>query len=77
MLDIIKQDHRQVYQEAIEKLKHSICPDFLGLLAESKECVKRLYPRNQPEVFQRLQGIMDDTELRKAEKLKTEDKKRW
>ena len=77
LLDLIKQDHRPVYQEAIEKLRHSICPDFLGLLAESKECVKRLYPRNQPEVFLRLSGLLDDTEQRKAEKLKCEDKKRW
>lgn len=45
ILEFIKRDYRDAYKDAFDKLRKQTCPDFLKLLENNQECVKRLYPK--------------------------------
>ena len=48
-----------------------------ALLEASGNQLKRLYPRNQPQVFKRLQKVVEDKELSKMKALNDTNKIRW
>lgn len=93
IVELLKQRDPQLYRDILHLLKHKTILDHQktlrdgnnpvkqewreALLEASGNQLKRLYPRNQPEVFKRLQKVAEDKELSSMKALNDTNKIRW
>jgi hypothetical protein len=58
-------------------IKKNLTRENQKLFSRNKEWLKRLYPKNQPDVYLRLQKSFDDKEQRRMDLLKFREQRKW
>lgn len=81
LIEMIKDTEPTLYMQCVKELKaqaiESYNPENDILFNKDKDWLKRLYPQNQPEVFMRLQNLVNEKEQRKQKELHMKQEQRY